>query len=58
MPEEWRAKPASEKLVALAFGGAARIAVRFGLSAARAAELMRRAWHIVQDKEIPSEASE
>ena len=58
MPEDWKIKPASEALVALAFGGDARIAVRFGFSAARAAELMRRAWHIVQDKEIPSEASE
>lgn len=58
MPDEWQSKPASEQLIALAFGGAARIAVRFGLSAARAAELMRRAWHIVQDQEIANEKPE
>ncbi len=58
MPDDWQGKPASEQLVALAFGGAARIAVRFGLSAARAAEMMRRAWYIVQDQEITSEKPE
>lgn len=46
---DWRSKPASSTLVAFAFGAAARIAIRFGLSAVQAAELMRMAWSIVQD---------
>lgn len=48
--DDWRAKPASEQLVALAFGGAARIAVRYGLTTDQAAKLMRSAWSIVQDE--------
>lgn len=46
---DWRDKPAWPQLVAIAFGGAARIAVRFGLTADQSAELMRAAWSIVQD---------
>lgn len=54
---DWRTKPASTQLVAIAFGGAARIAVRYGLTADQAAELMRSAWSIVQDGEDKCEPS-
>lgn len=49
---DWRAKPANLEGVSLAFGAAARFAVRFGLTSEQAARLMQSAWHIVQDMEI------
>lgn len=49
--DDWRAKPATLEGVSLAFGAAARYAVRFGLNADQAARLMQSAWYIVQDKE-------
>jgi hypothetical protein len=51
---DWRIHPATQELVSVAFGAAARVAVRFGLSAEQAGELMTAAWHIVQDKKTPS----
>lgn len=55
---DWQDKPAWPQLVAIAFGGAARIAIRFGLSADQASRLMMSAWYVVQNLKEEDQCSQ